>query len=213
MGTFCVNLVFELMKKKISMCAALIVWSSVFAQYFIMLEGSQLDLLGATVRFFSYFTILTNSLVAIYFTSQLWAKNQDINPFWGRPGVLTAITVYILVVGIVYQVALRHTWNPEGIARVVDELLHTINPLLVLVFWAVFELKHKIYWTQIYSWLVYPFIYLLFTISKGYYTGFYPYPFVNVSELGYAMVAMNSLILFGTFFGISVGLLMIGRKI
>lgn len=201
------------MKQKISLYAAVIVWSSVFAQYFIMLEGSQLDFLSTTVRFFSYFTILTNTLVAFYFTSQLWAKNQDVNSFWGKPGVLTAITVYILVVGIVYQVALRHTWNPQGIARVVDELLHTINPLMVLVFWVVFELKHEISWPQIYLWLIYPFIYLLITISKGYYTGFYPYPFVNVPELGYALVAVNSLILFGVFFGLSAGLVLIGKKI
>jgi len=48
-------------------------------------------------------------------------------------GVITAITVYITIVGLVYNVILRFLWKPEGLQFIVDELLHTVIPLLLLV--------------------------------------------------------------------------------
>jgi hypothetical protein len=93
------------MKKRIALIFALITWFAVIVQFYLMMDNRVTPGPETIIRFFSFFTILTNSLVAVYFTVQIQAKNQK--GFWHQPGTLTAITVYILVVGLVYQLVLR----------------------------------------------------------------------------------------------------------
>jgi hypothetical protein len=198
------------MKKNLALIFAIIVWFAVILQFYLMLESRTHALAETIIRFFSYFTILTNTLVAFYFSSQVIFFKED--NFWNRPGTLTSIAVYIVVVGMVYQIVLRPIWDPQGLARWVDELLHFVNPLLVLWFWWRFEEKNKVQWSQLPYWLLYPFLYLVYILIRGQFSGFYPYPFVNVTELGFPMVAINSLVLFCVFLGLSAGLVFLGRK-
>ncbi|MBK8553889.1 MAG: Pr6Pr family membrane protein [Ignavibacteria bacterium] len=41
-------------------------------------------------------------------------------------------------------------------------------------------------------WLIYPLIYLLYTLIRGAFTGLYPYFFMNAGKLGYPVVFRNS---------------------
>ncbi|MFD2200291.1 Pr6Pr family membrane protein [Shivajiella indica] len=199
------------MKKYSALIFAVIAWFAVIVQFYLILE-SQSNPIGETIiRFFSYFTILTNTLVACYFSSQVFELGEK--SVWNKPGMLTAITVYIIVVGIVYQIVLRPIWNPQGLAILVDELLHSVNPLLVLWFWWLYEEKSKVEWVQVPYWLLYPFFYLIYILGRGQFSGFYPYPFMNVTELGFPMVALNSLVLFAVFLSLSGMLVFLGRKI
>lgn len=198
------------MKIKLALIFSIISWSAVILQFFLMLQSSDHSFVETTVRFFSFFTILTNSLVAFYFSTQLFMANRF--SFWNRPGVLTAITVYIIVVGVVYQIVLRPIWDPQGLAKVVDELLHSLNPLMVLFYWWLYEKKSKVTMSQVPYFLVYPFIYLVYILIRGHYSGFYPYPFVNVSDLGCAKVAMNSFYLFLVFTTLSTAFVFLGKR-
>ena len=164
------------MKKNIALIFAIIAWFAVITQFYLMMENRVASVPETIIRFFSFFTILTNTLVAVYFTVLSLAKNQK--GFWQQPGTLTAITVYILVVGLVYQLVLRQIWEPEGMQKVVDELLHSVNPVLVLIFWFIYEKKNNIRWSQLPYWLLYPLIYLVYILVRGHLSGFYPYPFV-----------------------------------
>jgi len=105
-----------------------------------MIQNRTASISETTVRFFSFFTILTNTLVAIYFTIISFPYRRQ-PAFINSPGTLTSITVYITVVGLVYQIALRHLWQPQGTQKIVDELLHTIIPILVIIFWYLSEPK------------------------------------------------------------------------
>lgn len=199
------------MKRNLALIFAIIAWFAVIMQFYLMLEGRTNPVGESVIRFFSYFTILTNTLVACYFLSQAFISEAD--SLWHQPGTLTAITVYIIVVGLVYQIVLRPIWDPQGLARLVDELLHSVNPILVLVFWWYYEEKSKVEWSQVPYWLLYPFFYLVYILLRGHFSGFYPYPFVNVTELGFPMVALNSLVLFVVFLSLSAGLVLLGRKV
>jgi len=199
-----------IMRKKLSLVLALSGWFAVIAQFFLMM-GNRIESIGeTTLRFFSFFTILTNSLVAFYFTGHFFGKTP---PLFKKPGALTAITVYITVVGLVYQIALRHIWQPTGLQKVVDELLHTIIPLLVIIFWYLFEIKSSVRYIQILKWMIYPLAYLIFILIRGYFSGFYPYPFVSVSELGLEKVLLNSSLLLLVFLVIAVVYIKIGKAI
>ncbi|MCM4154133.1 hypothetical protein DHD05_21300 [Arenibacter sp. N53] len=64
------------------------------------------------IRLFSYFTIFTNIMLAPYFTmSYINSKKNPLNIFLSD-GALTALTTFILIVGLVYQISLRHILNP-----------------------------------------------------------------------------------------------------
>lgn len=199
------------MRKNLAYIFAFIAWSAVTMQYWIMLEASPLSWGEATIRFFSYFTILTNTLLAVYFSAQIYADLHEGGEIWKKPGTLTAITVYILVVGLVYQVVLRGIWDPQGMARLTDELLHTLNPLLALVFWWLFEDKKAVEWKQLPYWLIYPLLYFGYTIIHGQISGFYPYPFVDLNSISMGQLGANFLLLSMVFMSIA-GLLVWSGK-
>ncbi|MFN3800350.1 Pr6Pr family membrane protein [Belliella pelovolcani] len=197
------------MKKNLSILFALIGWFAVISQLYLALQNRATPIPEALVRFFSYFTILTNTLVASYFTAQ--TTTNDKISFFKRKGSLSAITVYILVVGIVYQVALRSIWNPEGLQKITDELLHTVIPILTLVYWYLYEKKNQLTWQLVPAWLTYPVVYLVYIMIRGHFSGFYPYPFVNVAEIGYGQTVINSLGVLLLFVVLSSGMILIKR--
>ena len=129
------------MKNKLSHLFAVIAWFAVLTQYYLMMENRVFSMLETTIRFFSFFTILTNLLVAHYFSLSLVKKKEGYLSIINKSGTLTAITIYITVVGLVYQILLRHIWDPKGMQRVVDELLHSVIPILVIIFWYLYEDK------------------------------------------------------------------------
>src|SRR5881398_3651902 len=132
------------MRKSLALLFAVIVWFALIVQFILMRQNSTASVLETIVRFFSFFTILTNAIVAIYFTGQVLNVGRT-----HRPGILSAVTVYIFMVGIVYQVLLRHIWEPTGLQLIVDELLHTINPLGVMLYWYLYEVKSLVKYSQI----------------------------------------------------------------
>ena len=197
------------MKRTLSVIFALIVWFAVVAQYYIMLENRVTGIPETTIRFFSFFTILTNSLVAIYFTDQAISVTKSTRA--NSSGFLTAITVYITIVGLVYQILLRQIWEPQGLSMLVDELLHSVNPLLVICFWFLYENKSKISYKQIPKWLVFPLVYLIFILFRGSISQFYPYAFIDVSALGLSQVLINSAALVLVFVVMSALFVFTGR--
>ena len=200
------------MKFKLASFFALVGWFAVIAQYFLMIENRVASIPETTIRFFSFFTILTNSLVAIYFTCIVLYKKQE-TTLIGLPGTLSAITVYILMVGLVYQFVLRQIWHPEGLQKIVDELLHSVMPVLVIIFWYLYESIQSIKYSQILKWMIYPLIYLAYVLVRGSFANFYPYPFVNVTNLGIKNVLINSGFLMGIFILMSVLIVFIGKLI
>ena len=108
-------------------------WFALIAQFYLIIVNRTVSIPETIIRYFSFFTILMNLLVAVCFTSFL-NKKQKSSAFFSKITTLTAITVYILIVGIVYNVILRFLWKPEGLQKVIDELLHTVIPILCLIF-------------------------------------------------------------------------------
>lgn len=200
--------------KIFSAAGALITWFALIAQLYLAIENRTTSLTESIIRYISYFTILTNLLVALYFTATLLPDSR-FRRFFQRPGVLTAITVYICVVGLVYQLFLRPIWDPQGLQRVVDELLHSVIPVLFLVYWILFEKKETLRWRFMLTWLLYPLLYSLYTVIRGYFSGFYPYPFIDVSKLGYQQALMNAfgiLVIFFFFSGAFIGIARLAIK-
>lgn len=185
------------------MIGAAITWFAVLLQLYLIILNRVESVPETIIRFFSFYTILTNILVAFCFTVLLLKPNSRSGIFFSQPGVLTATTIYITVVGVLYNLILREIWSPVGFQRLADELLHVVIPLLFILFWYFSAPKGGLGWKSAFPWLVYPFVYAVFVLIRGALSGFYPYPFVDVITLGFKKVLVNSAGLFIGFFLVS----------
>jgi len=171
---------------------AITAWAAVVLQLYLILEHRVASVPETILRFFSFFTILTNLLVALCCTLVLVKPGSGWGAFFARPRMLTAITLYIVVVGLIYNTILRFLWNPQGLQFVVDELLHSVVPVLFILYWLFFVPKETLHWKDIFPWLLFPLLYCIFILVRGAFSGFYPYPFVDVTELGYGRVLLHA---------------------
>ena len=197
------------MKNNAEIIGFCITWFAIITQFVLMIINRQTDVQEAIVRFFSFFTILTNTLVALFFTSKITRKMNIFN----KHGALTSITTFILIVGLVYQLVLRATWNPTGLQLIIDELLHTIIPIYVFMYWLRYAKSNNFKIKYILPWLAYPILYIVYIMIRGNLSGFYPYPFLNVSKIGLQQSIINiSVILIVSLILMSF-LILIGKKL
>ena len=180
-------------------------------QYFLLVSSTEFTLAEATVRFFSYFTILTNSLVAICSGFLLLPTVSKTKQFFSKNTTLTAITVYILIVGLVYNLVLRPLADLSGLHLLVSELFHTVVPLLFLFFWTRFVPKQTLPWKSLLRWMIYPLTYVFYTLLHGIYSGFYPYPFIDAGKLGFSSAMINGLFVMLVFVVLSALLVAVGK--
>lgn len=200
------------MRNYIDITGFILGWFAIIGQFFLAIENRQTDVTEAVIRFFSYFTVLTNILVVLYFTSRISIfKKTQISKLSNKEA-LTAITAFILVVGLIYQFILRSTWKPTGFQMIINELLHSVIPLFVLLYWIQFGEKNNLQFKNIKIWLWYPIGYLLYIIIRGHFSNFYPYPFVDVTTIGYQQVLINSVLISLFFLFIMGTLIFIGNK-
>ena len=162
-------------------------------------------LVHGVVTFFSYFTILTNLLAASVLTFALLAPSFRLSELCSRPMVQTGTAVYIAVVGVAYSLLLRHIWDPQGLQRLADILLHDAIPLLFVMYWVVFVSNNALRWSDAFRWLGFCFAYFVYSTVRGAFTAWYAYPFLDANEVGYARMFVNAILLLGAF--LIVGLL------
>jgi hypothetical protein len=190
---------------------AVLVWYGLVLQLYLIIQAARekgTPLFGEVVRYFSYFTILTNLFVAVCVTSILLSPRSRPGRFFSGPAVQSGIAIYILVVGVTYSVALRHIWNPVGLQYAADRVLHDTIPVLYILYWAFFVPKNTLKWSDPLRWLVYPFVYLVYVILRGQFINEYPYYFLDPTLFEWSRVWMSIAVLFAGFAGL--GYLMVG---
>jgi|SRR5579884_3465342 len=189
---------------------ALVGWCAILLQCYWAVETAVdkgLSLSMGIVNVLSYFTILTNILVAAYLTFAATGR------LIASPAARTALGSYILVVGCVYEVSLRRLWNPEGLRFIVDVVLHYVVPLGYFCYWILFVPKQTLRYGAIASWTIYPFAYLFYSLIRGRLYGFFPYPFINYPEIGWPRLWINVALLIFVFVLAGALLIALGRFI
>ena len=179
-------------------------WFALAAQFYLIIVNRVAPISETIARYFSFFTILTNLIVVGCCSFLLLKPTSKAGNFFSKATTLTAVAVYISVVAIVYNSILRFLWKPEGLQLVVDELLHSIIPVLFIVMWFLSTRNGVLKWKSIYAWLIYPLVYIICILIHGAISGFYPYPFINVTEHGYKKVLINCLGLLFVFLFLSL---------
>lgn len=170
---------------------SILCWFTVILQLILILINRQSSIFETLVRYFTFFTILSNILVALVFTSE-WLQSNLLK-FFAKSNTQIAIAVYIFVVGFVYNTILRFIWQPKGLDKLADELLHLVIPIAYILFWYFKFSKQIINYNSIIGWLLFPIIYIIVVMIRGYFSDYYPYPFLNVSDLGIIKVFYNTI--------------------
>ena len=192
--------------------AAAVAWFALVLQYYLTVTKPGAPFLEATVRYFSFFTILTNIIVALALTLPWLAPQSRVGQFFDRPSVRTAILAYIIIVAVIYHYLLAKLWNPQGWELIADTIEHVVTPALYIIGWVLFVQKGTVRWKSAVVWLGYPLVYAVYSLIHGAVTESYPYPFINVSNLGYDKVFTNMAVLVFVFLGLGVALIGIDRR-
>lgn len=175
--------------------AAVLGWVGLSIQLYLIFYSRwtlEASLLGGLVSFFSYFTVLTNTLVATVLTCELTSRESAARRWFLQPWVSSGVAVSIAVVGLAYSLLLRHLWHPEGWQWLADELMHDVMPLLFLAWWFCCVPKGTLRLWHIALWVVYPLVYFAYALLRGHLLAAYPYPFIDVDKLGYPQVLINA---------------------
>lgn len=167
---------------------------------------------GSVTNFFSYFTILSNLLVAISLSfSFLWPASKT-GIFFSGLSVQSAIALYIFIVGIVYNFVLRGIESFTGWQLIVDNLLHVVVPVLYVLYWVLFRSGGILKWRDGIYWIYFPLIYLIYSLIRGAFIHWYPYPFLNAAKFGYGKVFLNIAMIIGVFLVAGLLLIVINRS-
>lgn len=166
-----------------------------------ILETEDPPALGERViRFFGYFTILSNALVA--YSTWTLALGRDRDTTWWRLLRLDGL-IGITVTFVVVQVLLRGLVELDGADLLADNLLHVAVPLLAVVGWLVFGPRRRVRRSDLLPALGFPVAWLAYTLVRGGIVEWYPYPFLDAGALGYGSVAATCLGIAVLFIGLA----------
>lgn len=140
--------------------------------------------------YFSYFTVLSNLFAAAML------MHGALRPASERSHAVDllrgAAVAYILTTGIVYLLLLSghaptYPW--------VNAILHYLMPVAVTLDWLLDPPRSRLAPARtVVLWMVFPLLYVLYTLARGAIVGWYPYFFVNPHRSGgYLLVAGDCL--------------------
>lgn len=181
--------------KRCVTAAALAGWVGLAIQQYLIFYSrwsTGASLWGGLVNFFSFFTVLTNTLVVVVLSYAVVDRDSAAKRFFLAPRVSSAIVASIVLVSLAYNLLLRHLWQPEGFQFIADELLHDVMPLLFVVYWWRCVPKGTLQCKHIGLWVLYPLVYFAYMLLRGDLLGQYQYPFFDVGTLGYPQVFVNA---------------------
>lgn len=209
-------MVTQLTARRISMAfIAILAWFALILQLYIMLRAGSaagINPITSLINFLSYFTILSNLLVAISLSAVLLSPASPIGSFFSNVQSQTAIAVYIFIVGLVYNLVLRDIWSHAGWQLLADNLLHVMVPVAYLLCWFIFTDRKVLKWQDLLLWLIFPAVYLIYSLIRGTVNNWYPYPFLHAGQLGYAKVAINSALILLAFVVAGLGMIVVNKR-
>ncbi|MWN90802.1 hypothetical protein GQ597_08810 [Gilliamella sp. Pra-s65] len=151
--------------------------------------------IGRLVYYYSFFTVLSNLMLAL---SCFWLTiNPNCHRYSFKVIRLNGL-VGVIITTIVYNIILRGIHSPPNILlKIANESLHVVIPVLGILTWFIWGPFRKINIKVIVGSLLSLMGYGIYIFVRGYYTSLYPYPFINVVQIGYfkALLAVSKVFL------------------
>lgn len=201
--------------RSLAAVGSLLGWFGLVLQLWYSIQITQAKGEGAFAGvwlYLGFYTILTNMLVAkALAAAALGPGHGPVVRFFIRPGVQTAIAMSITIVSLIYNLMLRQLWHPTGGLLLADLIVHDIMPPLYLLYWWLAVPKQALRWSQVLVWQSYPAGYFFYVLLRGAVDGWYPYPFLDVNTLGYAVVLLDAIVVLMAFIAVGLILVALGR--
>lgn len=202
------------LKHRLCTVMALLGWGGLAIQLYVILLmrwSSGASVIGGLLSYFSFFTVITNTMVATVLTYAAISRPSKGRTFFLQSWVSSGIAVSIIVVGVAFSLLLRQLWQPHGLAWLANELLHDVMPVLFTLYWWFCVPKGSLRVSHIGVWALYPALYFAYILLRGHLLGVYPYPFIDVNKLGYAQVFLNAGEILAGFVGVALMLVALDR--
>ena len=149
----------------------------------------------SVIRFFSFFTILSNLLVVL--TSLPIALGTRLS-YPLRVLRLNAIAA-VVITGVVHWFLLRPGSDLTGFTVVVDAVTHIIVPILAVVVWLVAGPRGMTGRFVVAGSFAFPVLYAGWIFLHGALTDWYPYHFIDVPTIGYGQALAMAGVIFVSF--------------
>ncbi len=208
---------------------AALIAAAVTTQLVVSLSASAAagrDVATVLANFFSFFTILANTLAVLVLA---WAGAASLaSPRRARHSAalslaLAATTTYMAITGIVYNALLRGIVLPQGSQPVPwsNEVLHLIAPVFLLLDLVVGTARRRLPWRAVWAILAFPVAWVVYTLVRGPLvtnpaTGrpsWYPYPFLDPDGPGgWPAVAAYIAVISVSFVAVGAGAVAITRR-
>jgi hypothetical protein len=131
-----------------------------------------------------FFTVLTNTLVLLVMA---WiAAGRAVSA-----RLMLCVVISITCVGLIYHLLLAHLNPSRGLALASDHGLHTVVPCLTVAWWLLWGEKPALRWSDPLLWIIWPLVYSAYALARAEFSGFYPYPFLDLPSLGSAQLVTN----------------------
>ena len=162
-------------------------------------------------RTFRMFTTLSNLAVLIYFLFDLFIPRNNL-----MRKMKFTITLCIMLTGLVAAILLRGMFDSMTyMQRIGIFLLHDVTPICTVLDYFVFD--EKGYTTKDMPLIAadFPLLYVTYIfITASSYTGSdkYPYPFININQIGLPMVCINIILLAIIFIGVGYLIIFMDHK-
>jgi hypothetical protein len=170
----------------------------------------------------AYFTSQSNLVTVGYFAGALYWMVHRGSTEPPAPRLRGAVTLWILITGLVSHILLNHGENPlpgladadpaEALRNWSAFLVHYVVPVLVLLDWIAFGPHGVVPWRTLPLWILYPLGYGVVMEARA--AAFpavpsrYPYFFLDAAEHGYGWVA-GQMVQLGVIFAV-LGALVLG---
>ena len=157
-------------------------------------DGSYVSTSWALLR---YFTILTNFIVSYVLIK------AAIRGHWTSFGLLTASTLWISLVGIIYHRMLAGDHNPTGLAALTNHIHHSVVPLGTFLIWLLCRPRGFIKSSAPFYWLIFPLCYTAYMVFRAeLLNDQYPYPFSDPTLIGWPKFWITQIVLTLIFLGL-----------
>ncbi|WP_425863056.1 Pr6Pr family membrane protein [Arthrobacter sp. TWP1-1] len=165
----------------------------------------------SVLNFFSYFTNLSNIFAAVVLLveSVLTWRGKELGPAWQ---LLRCISVVCMaLVGIVFQALLRDV-DLGALLPWINTWLHYVMPVVVVADWLIQSPRNPISLRKLGIAVLFPLVYLAYSLIRGAAINWYAYPFLNPNNGGYGPVVITCVIVAVAFVVTSAVLILLANK-
>nr|WP_319398768.1 Pr6Pr family membrane protein [uncultured Carboxylicivirga sp.] len=165
------------------------------------------------VNTFSYFTVLSNLIIALSLTVTLVLPVSKLGRFLTNISVQSSLVEYIIIVSLIYNLFIRSSWIQPVPEFFYNNILHVVTPVLYVLRWILFVPKGKLRLSDSFKWLVFPFAYLFYSLIRGSIVNWYPYFFIDLRDISYIKASENIFFVILLFLLIGLLIVFIDNKI